>query len=315
MVSTTSGKNLNILLWVSSKFNVLILFFIKHLYPFFNKSVAFLTQSSIFISMNCLLLVYFSFRLYNIGEDFNLILSSFFTTFTIYSFDKLSNIKEDSISLPERAGFIQKHSNVFTGSVVVSYISALFFSILKNPYALLVVHFPLFIGLIYSIKIYNIRLKDITGVKNLVVALSWAVVGTFFPLAISSSNLKLITHIFYYFFIKLFINTVLFDIRDIEGDRINKVITIPVSLGLKKTKILLLILNSTLIPWLVYSYLQGFFRGFFFVLIFSIAYGYWYIMHFCEDGIEIGKSLDLIVDGEWIPIVIFALIFAKGIRF
>jgi len=114
--------------------------------------------------------------------------------------------------------------------------------------------------------------------------------------------------IFYFFFLKSFINAVLFDIRDIEGDGMSGVRTIPVVFGRQKTKNLLLILNSTLILWLAFSYLAGLFHQYLFVLIFAIVYGYGYILHFCKEGIKIGKSLDLLVDGEWIPVVILCLV-------
>lgn len=311
MVSTKSRKNLSKFYDYISNCNFSVFNFFKLLYSLWDKSVFFLTQSSIFIAFNCLTLVYFSFLLYGISEDFNLLLSSFFITFTVYAFDKVSNIKEDSINLPERAGFIYKHRRIITGTIAASYITAFFLSILKSPYAVLVVHFPLFIGLIYSIKILNIRLKDITGLKNIVVALSWAVVGTFFPVAVSSGNFYQILGIFYYIFIKYIINTILFDVRDIDGDRTNGVTTIPVFIGLKKTKNILLLLNSTLIPFIILSYSKGFFQGYISVLIFAIFYGYWYIFYFCSGSRKIGKSIDLLVDGEWILIVFIALIFTK----
>ncbi|MDL5501638.1 MAG: hypothetical protein QSU88_00315, partial [Candidatus Methanoperedens sp.] len=132
---------------------------------------------------------------------------------------------------------------------------------------------------------------------------------------ISSGNFYKILGIFYYIFIKYIINTILFDVRDIDGDRTNGVITIPVFFGLKKTKNILLLLNSTLIPFTILSYLKGFFREYLFVLILIILYGYWYILHFCSENIEIGKSLDLLVDGEWTLVVLIVLIFSKKIFF
>ncbi|MFZ3060518.1 MAG: UbiA family prenyltransferase [Candidatus Methanoperedens sp.] len=212
--------------------------------------------------------------------------------------------------MKERAGFIERHKKILTYVTVASYIIAIYLSF-SNSLALFAVLFPQFIGIIYSIKISNFRLKDITGVKNIVVALSWAVVGTFLPLENNRRNLIQILLIFYLFFTKLFINTVLFDVRDIEGDGANGVITVPVLLGIEKTRILLLILNSTLIFWLIFSYIQGFFQKYLLIIIFAICYGYWYILHFCRKNIKIGKSLDLLVDGEWIPIAILALIFSR----
>jgi 4-hydroxybenzoate polyprenyltransferase len=204
--------------------------------------------------------------------------------------------------------FVEKYKNFIISSVLVSYFAALYLSFLKNPIAVIIIIFPLCIGVVYSIKISNFRLKDIIGIKNISVALSWALIGTFLPVVTSSSNFVIISLIFYFFFIRVFIGSILFDARDIEGDTMIGVSTIPVILGINKTKKLLLFLNSTLILWLILSYFMGFFHDYLFVLIFSIVYSYLNILHFCREGIKIGKSLDLLVDGEWIPIVILSLL-------
>jgi 4-hydroxybenzoate polyprenyltransferase len=146
------------------------------------------------------------------------------------------------------------------------------------------------------------------------IALSWAIGSSFLPVIyFSKGDILQIILIFYIFFLKSLVNTILFDVRDIEGDRMSGVRTIPVLLGRSKTKKLLLILNSTFVPWLIFSFYKGFFGWYLCVLVFSIIYGYWYILHFCRDGIKIGKSMDLLVDGEWIPTVILALIFSHGL--
>lgn len=267
-------------------------------------------MSSVFIGIIGALLPYFSFLLYGIDVDFSLLLSAYLLTFTVYSVDKLSNIKEDSINLTKRADFIGRHKRIITYATAFSYATALTLSFLKNLLTIFVILFPICMGLVYSIKISNFRLKDILAVKNITIAISWAVMGTFLPISVSSKSFMLIALVFYFIFIKCVVNTVIFDIRDIKGDRISGVKTIPVFLGRNKTKILLLALNSTLIPWLIFSYFEGFFHKYIFVLIFAIFYGYLYILHFCREDIKIGKSLDLLVDGEWIPTVILALILA-----
>ena len=270
--------------------------------------IPFLTISSIFIAIIGFLLPYFSFLLYEVNVSHNLLFASFFLIFAIYSLNKLTDIKEDAVNVPDRAGFIEKNKRFVTWATIISYIAAFSLSLLQNHYSILIILFPFGIGVIYSIKISSFRLKDITGVKNIVVALAWAVIGTFLPLAISFREFSVILLIFYFFFTKLFVNTVLFDVRDIEGDGQNGVKTIPVLFGRQKTKNLLLLLNSTFIPWLAVSYLAGYFHQYLFVFIFAIAYGYWYILHFCKEGLKIGKSLDLLVDGEWIPIVLLCVI-------
>jgi len=270
--------------------------------------ISFLTITSIFIAIIGFLLPYFAFLLYEVKVNFNLLLASSLAIFAIYSLNKLTDIKEDSVNVPDRAGFIEKNKRFVTWATIVSYIAALSLSFLQNPLSIFVILFPFCMGIVYSIKISGFRLKDITGIKNIVVALPWAVIGTFLPLAISFREFVVILLIFYFFFIKCFVNTVIFDIRDIEGDGMSGVKTIPVVFGRQKTKNLLLVLNSTLIPWLAFSYHAGFFHQYLFVLIFAIVYGYGCILHFCKEGIKIGKSLDLLVDGEWIPVVIMCLV-------
>ena len=113
----------------------------------------------------------------------------------------------------------------------------------------------------------------------------------------------------YFVFNKVFINTVLFDVRDVEGDRLAGAVTIPVSLGIQKTKWFLLGLNSTLLPWTVLAIWQGFFYKYVAILAASIVYGYWYILHLCREEATVRKSVDVLVDGEWILIaIIFATI-------
>ncbi|NJD78617.1 MAG: hypothetical protein FIB08_16235 [Candidatus Methanoperedens sp.] len=112
---------------------------------------------------------------------------------------------------------------------------------------------------------------------------------------------------FLFFFLRVFIGSIASDVRDIDGDRKSGIKTIPVVLGLYKTQILLLLLNSTLLLWLAISYLLGFFRSFLSILVFFIFYGYLYIIIFCRKKLKIGKSMDLIIDGEWMPIIILSL--------
>jgi 4-hydroxybenzoate polyprenyltransferase len=275
-----------------------------------DKFVSFLITSSLFLAIIAFLITYFSFLLYNISIDLSLPLAAFFLTLTIYNLNKLTDIKEDSINLPKRAEFIQENKNFVIYIAIFSYVVALLLAFLCNPFALFLILLPLCTGVLYSIKISNFRLKDITGIKNFIIALSCSSTFTFLPLAVSFRNLAIIMLVFYFIFVKILANSVLFDVRDIEGDRISGVRTIPVVFGKHKTKNLLLILNSTLIPWLAFSYRSGFFHQYLIVLIFAIAYGYWYILHFCKDEIKIGKSLDLFVDGEFIPIVMLATVYA-----
>jgi 4-hydroxybenzoate polyprenyltransferase len=271
-----------------------------------NRITSFLITTSLFLAINGSFKVFFSGSLFHIFT-FNTSIITFLTTFGTYGLNKLTDLKEDSINTPERAKTIKKIELIFKLSVACSFFLSLALGFFESIFTLPILLFPLLLGILYSVKFSTKipRLKDITGVKNLTIALSWAVGSTFFPVVyLTNKNLILIILVFYFFFLKSYINSIIFDFRDMEGDRMNGVRTIPVSLGRKKTKMLLLILNSTLLLWLLIF--MKYFMKYFYVLFFSITYGYWYIMHFCGYGAKPGKSLDLLVDGEFILISVLA---------
>jgi 4-hydroxybenzoate polyprenyltransferase len=132
--------------------------------------------------------VYFSFLLYKIRVNFRLLLASFFVTFAVYNLNKLTDIKEDSINLLDRAEFTGKYKHYIIFAVIASFFTALYLSFLQSPIAIFIILFPFCLGFVYSIKISNFRLKDVIGVKSITVALAWTVIGTFLPTATLSYN-------------------------------------------------------------------------------------------------------------------------------
>ncbi|WP_394295691.1 UbiA family prenyltransferase [Candidatus Methanoperedens nitratireducens] len=284
---------------------------LSKLYLLFDKLLLFLISTSLFLAISGSFKVIFSGLLSKTFIIDTAILT-FLVIFSTYGLNKLTDLKEDTVNNPERVGTIKKLGHIFKFSVALSFILALILGFLVNILILPVLLFPLFSGILYSIRLSkNLpRLKDITGVKNIIIALTWAVSSTLLPIIYSSGRIDIYTLlIFYFFFFKSYINSILFDACDIEGDSMHGMRTIPILLGKSKTKKLLLILNSTFIPWLILSYYVGIFHRYVFILAFSITYGYWYILHFYKEGIKRSRSLDLLVDGEWIPIIILVLIF------
>lgn len=279
-----------------------------------NKVASFLISTSLFLAINGSFKVFFSGLLFNTFAS-SMVIITFLTTFGTYGLNKLTDLKEDSINTPERAKAIKKIEAIFKISVVGSFFLSLVLGFIESILTLPIILFPLLLGILYSVRFSRKipRLKDITGVKNITIALSWAVGSTFLPLVyLENKKTILILLIFYMFFLKSYINSIIFDIRDIEGDALSGVRTIPVSLGREKTKIFLIILNSTLLLWLIIF--RDYFQKYFYVLLFSISYGYWYIMHFCG-GKNYGKSLDLLVDGEFILTAIAALLVKNNFLF
>ncbi len=263
------------------------------------KALRFLTTNSIFLALNASLVVLFANYLYGDHSSFPIYLAAFLSTFAVYGINKVSDTKEDSINRPESKG---------KGSLyIIPSISALLVSlgigIISGLSTLIIILAPIVIGFIYSFQISKSvpRLKEITGIKSIVVALSWAITGAFLPAIQSTSEIKIIL-VFFYIFAQILINTVIFDAVDVKGDFFSGVKTIPIALGRTKTRKLLFIANSSLVIWLIYCLVEGFFLSFIPAILFGVVYGYAIIWVFLKENASRFHA-ELLVDGEWLPIV------------
>lgn len=265
-------------------------------------AVSLLLVSSLFIAINGALLLFLSFLLYAIPIDVRLLLAFFLVVFSVYSINKMTDLEEDAINLPYRTRFVVQHRRAITVAVLGAVSSALLLALSQSFYAMLVISFPLVTGFLYSAGIFGFRLKNIKGLKSIVVGMSWALVAAMLPLAVTSRGGVEVLLVFWFFFVKMFINATVFDIRDIDGDVVQGVTTLPACLGKDKTRSVLLVINSSLVLWLGYSYLSGFFYPYLLLLVILIAYGYWYVLHFCHCP-TVQRPMDLMIDGEWLLVI------------
>ncbi|ACJ16037.1 UbiA prenyltransferase [Thermococcus onnurineus NA1] len=273
--------------------------------------LTFLISTSIFLAASGVFKLYFSFLLYGIAPRWNLLAATFLLVFSVYGINKLTDIKEDEINNPERVEYVKKVAKLIKYAVLLSLVLAVILSALTSPWAILVVLFPIIAGALYSIRLLPgyPRLKDITGVKNATIAITWANGTTFLPyLVAGSADPQKVALIYYFFFMKSMVNTILFDVRDIEGDRMSGIQTVPVKLGKERSKRLLLLMNSTFIPWLIMAHAFGYFEHYLPMLVFAVLNGYGYILYFTRKDYKPGKSLDVWVDGEWFYTLALAML-------
>ena len=113
---------------------------------------------------------------------------------------------------------------------------------------------------------------------------------------------------FTFILIKGFINTILFDVRDMRGDLKAQVATIPSILGISSTRMLLLGLNSLLAVWLIFAVQQTTFLFFLPVFVFCLVFGYFYIFYLTSDLLVPKIHYGLLLDGEWTLLLALFLI-------
>ena len=129
----------------------------------------------------------------------------FLVTFSIYNINRKTDEKEDSINHSKRYAFTKKYDTFLFTSALLAYILALTLASFQGIKAALVTAIPLLSGTLYSIiwipkEFKYRRLKEIPVVKNLMVAIAWALTPTFLPIHFASNRTSVGTLITVYFF-------------------------------------------------------------------------------------------------------------------
>jgi 4-hydroxybenzoate polyprenyltransferase len=264
---------------------------------YFRRIAQFAITTSLFLGLNFALVVYFSAVFYEIVVPVRILLLAILTTIAVYSLNKVTDQIEDDINKPDTTS---KHQQYFIILAVVCYIITLVISFIEGPIVLLVSLITLFIGAIYSVKIFKTlpKLKAL-GMKNITVAFTWAFTGSLLPALVGTATIEKILLVFLYIFTQIFVNTVLFDTLDIRGDKAINAKTIPLWLGKKKTAYLLLIVNSLLFLWLGACFTSGLFINYLPAAAFGIFYNYGIIWYFTKKENK-RFNAEVFVDGEWI---------------
>ncbi|HHT18785.1 MAG: UbiA family prenyltransferase [Euryarchaeota archaeon] len=284
-------------------------------YEFLRRFFIIISSSSLFIAISGCFKTYLSFSLYNTPQIYPLLFTTFLVIYSVYGLNKITDIKEDQLNNPERTSFILKYKPLFKYSAGLTYFLAVLIGCFYGWKVLLIILFPLLAGIMYSKKLHpNIpRLKNIFPVKSIIVALSWTVGNTFLPIVNGKTSFQVMLFIFYFFFIKSFINTVLFDLIDYQGDKVIGVQTIPVVVGPERTILLLLFLNSTMSILILICVSYGLFKPLTLPLIFCLIYCYLYIIYFYKTNNRL--RMELLVDGEWIFLVFISLATYTSIQY
>lgn len=254
-----------------------------------------LSVSSLTVGATAFFITFIGHLLLGLKPNLQICSAAFLLCFSVYSLNKLTDVDEDAINMPERGGFLAGKRRLVLYTSLGAHILSILLIFLVKPLAVPILFVPHAVNAIYGTKLIPgvPRLKDIPVVKSMSVALSWGLLTTFLSaIDMVVISWKLIALVFYFVMVKMFINTVLYDIRDVGGDRETGIRTMPVILGTRNTVVILLALNSTLLPLL--SFVDGVARLLMMVLI---VYGYAYIIHFRDRRNPL--LLDIFVNGEW----------------
>jgi len=222
----------------------------------------FLVFSSLLLCFECIAMAFVSCRIQGISWDVTIAVIPFFAAFSIYNLNRKTDEDEDAINREDRFAFTKRYEHPLYYGAILSMIFCLLISAFYGVLPLLATSTPFILGFLYSFRLlpdqfgYR-RLKEIPGVKNIIVGLAWGIPLAFLPVFLNKGSPYSGTAMaFILFFLWGFMASMIPDIRDREGDASAGIRTIPVIYGEEKTRAIITgVLLLIGIPAILFSFL------------------------------------------------------------
>lgn len=272
----------------------------------------FLVLSNIFVALGAAFMTFAASMMMGIDPSVELEVVSFLYFLSMYIMNSFTDQEVIRYNDPMKDHFNSRYKRELLAVGAGSALVALGLAISRGVLPFLLLLGASALGILYSIKMIPnfferpvklIRLKDIPSSKDLSVALAWCAVAVLIPF-FSAENLEpdyhsLATALFFVFTL-VYIRCLLYDVRDIQGDRMVGRETIPILIGKEKTKVLLFILAGFLAVTLLASGLMHWTSNISFLFLLSVAYSCSYLILYKKRIITQGFSCEMLVDGNFI---------------
>ena len=263
----------------------------------------FLTYSNVYLAIGGTCITLSSMIMLNTLINPIALFCCFSLVFFLYTLNRYTDIPEDKINYPERVYFFQRFGKILLIISGLLFVFSLYLVSLTNLYSLIILLLPIGLVLLYSV----LRLKKYFLIKNIFVALGWSTIPIFiYSIFNFSLNFAAVLILFLFLFFRVLFGAIFFDIKDIAGDRIHKISTLPSIYGLKRTKIVLHILNIMASCLLIIGYI---FNVFSVVAIFASLIGiYSFICIKLIGKINIKTLCEILVDGDGFVLLLLVLL-------
>jgi 4-hydroxybenzoate polyprenyltransferase len=284
----------------------------------FRKIFNWIVMSDIYASLIAAGIVLMTAAVLKLPLDLFSTAAVFVTAFAVYALNRQDDGDIDSINIPERTRFVARQ-----GWIALVLSTAGFFFLLAYAF---MSHMPIFIlmisvyvlGLFYSFPllrpIKNLlgfsRLKEPFAVKNLLVS---GMYGLFvlFPIFNAGASITITGILLFVFvFLRFFIISTVFDMRDVEGDALKQINTIPVILG-KDNALKLLhglnILSLLLIPIGIFEHaISPLFAA---MVLTTFPFAFYYLEQCRSHTTDMKYLCSVVVEADYIPATLMALPF------
>ena len=250
------------------------------------------------LSLGAVSIVLTSAILLNIKITWDFLLIVYLGTQSIYLYNRYKEYKKDFLTNPERTKHIKKYIKYMPLIVFLFSSIAITIIVYFNKMSVLIFGLSmLFLGLLYSLFLKGFT-KKIVGFKSFFISLMWALLVVFLSVYYSSPlNLALLL-IFIFVYLKLFIHTCFFDIKDIETDKKEGLLTLAVILRKEKLIYLLNFINIFSMFPIILGFSFNLFPKFSLMLLLTIVIVFYYLQKSKDKKIDITYFSQVAISGE-----------------
>jgi 4-hydroxy-3-methylbut-2-enyl diphosphate reductase len=255
----------------------------------FEHYLRFFLQSNLYVAGGAGCLSYAAAVLQGIKPRLADFFITFFYVFAMHVLNRFAD-KASSFNYPSRAALYERYKFGFFLASLSGVSAALIIANAQSQSLFFALLAMTGLGLLYSVRIFPERwlrivrvakLKDIPASKTIFIAGGWSVVATLLPSLRADSHVGLQTLFsLIVVFVLVFVRSALFDLVDIQGDRLVGEESLPIVIGEKRTKKLLVYLVVGLAISLMVAPLLGLATDFgYMMLIVCLYMGFYLLVH------------------------------------
>jgi 4-hydroxybenzoate polyprenyltransferase len=235
-----------------------------------------------------------------------LLVMAYLFSFGAYMMNRSAEMDQDLVSHPERTSYLARRRKVLPAVVAASFLIGYALAATVSLIFFVALLVPLALSLLYSVGskqlvrvIGTSKLKQRLLLKNVSIAFGWSLIPILVGLYFGGFDAPLLL-LAPFIFLRLMTNTIIFDIRDTEGDRENAVRTLPTELGVSKSFSVVGWIDALSAVYLVALLVIGAVPQFALTLMVLPIYSTIYRGFAMQSNANLGFICDVIADAEYI---------------
>jgi 4-hydroxybenzoate polyprenyltransferase len=235
----------------------------------------------------------------------DLLLMAYLFSLGAYSINRISDFQQDEVSHPDRTAYLKGRFGSLKAIAATCFVAGYALALLRNLLFFSGLLIPLALALAYSVGSKRLkgalgvsRLKEVTLVKNVTISFGWSLV----PILVGLYYLDLplaILALAPFIFLRIMVNTIFFDQRDVEADAAFGVKTLPVKLGMALSSRVMDVLDLASGLYMVAIVASGVVPLFAGALLIFVPYSFAYRIY-ASTGRHRDSVRDLAADGEYL---------------